>query len=177
MNLKSICIGIGTMFVITIGILIVGGKTKQSNKANNWNWSNNWNSSASAAVPPAVVTPPSIQPTPPLPVAPETPLVVKTYAEAIEASAKSGKQIVLFFSGDFCPYCIKMKNQTLSDDGVKKALEKYIFLIIDTTSDRETTRKFKIRGIPAYIITDKTEKAIKAGEGFKSVDEFLNWLS
>lgn len=129
-------------------------------------------------VTPPVVTPPVVTPPVVPPVTPEVILdTFSDYKEALAAAKKHNRPIFLYFGAEWCGYCRKMKSETLSDAAVKEKLGKeYVTCIIDTDKDRSTARKFKVSGIPAYMVIDSSETVIVRDSGFKSKDDMLMWL-
>jgi len=70
-----------------------------------------------------------------------------------------------------------MKSETLSDAAVKYKLGKeYVTCLIDTDKDRATARKYKVSGIPAYMVIDTSETVVVRDSGFKSKHDMLIWL-
>ena len=101
----------------------------------------------------------------------------KTYEELIKLLDDPNKPLaVLFFSTKWCTWCEKMKKETLKDDKVIKALNKYVFYIVDLDKEGKVAKKYGVGGIPAYCIIDKREKPFKKGAGYKSPSSFVNWL-
>jgi len=120
------------------------------------------------------VTPPPVVP----PVAPPEVLAnFSNYQEALAAAKKHNRPIFLYFSAEWCGWCKKMKSETLSDAAVKYKLGKeYVTCLIDTDKDRATARKYKVSGIPAYMVIDTSETVVVRDSGFKSKHDMLIWL-
>lgn len=120
------------------------------------------------------------QPEPPQVETPPADVLSKTYtsyAEAVEAAKSLKRPIFLYFGAEWCGYCKKMKSTTLADTEVKDKLAKeYVPCIIDTDKDRATARKYKVSGIPAYMILSPDETIMARTSGMKSKEEFLEWL-
>jgi thiol:disulfide interchange protein len=115
---------------------------------------------------------------PPPPVNPQTPPAapqIKSYHDAVQLSKSSGKKLLLYFSADWCSQCQKMKS-VFADPRVKTALTPYLFYEVNTDREKDITRKYNIRGIPAYKIVNGTEKVLHEGVGAKSPEDFLAWL-
>lgn len=125
------------------------------------------------------INPPYQQPEPrPHPQKPDVvPSNPTSYQEAMDMSRRTGKKVFLFFHADWCSWCKKMERDTFSDSSVKQALNQYIVYHVDTGKEREISRKYSVSGIPAYCITDNSEKPTQSGQGYKTPQEFLNWLS
>jgi len=98
------------------------------------------------------------------------------YQSALLKAKQENKEIVLFFTADWCSNCTRMKEETLSSSKVKEALNKYIYLEINTDSSKDLVEKYQIQGIPSYFKIDSNENKLNNGEGFINESKFLNWL-
>ena len=107
----------------------------------------------------------------------QTPMIPTSYEEALQIAQKQNKQVFLFFHASWCSWCEKMKDETLSDVEVKTALSKYVVYHVDIQKENNIASKYNVRGIPAYVITDKAGKTLKNGSGFKKIGDFINWLN
>lgn len=103
--------------------------------------------------------------------------VANNYEEAIRKSKETNKNILLFFTADWCPYCIKMKTESLSNKDVQESLKNYILLTVDAGSDNGLVKKFDINSLPSFVVLDKNEQKIKFKKGFIKYNEFINWLN
>lgn len=132
----------------------------------NWTWEDDWKANP--------IEQPKEQPK-----KPETPkeqVVAGTYAEAIKKAAELKMSVLVFFESDWCSWCKKLKSETLSDAKVKEAMKKYIVVFVDTGKDRAAAKKFGVRYLPSYVVTNDKEEKVKSDGGFKTADEFLRWL-
>lgn len=143
----------------------------------NWQQDNGWG--------PPPIQPDWINPGPPPQQAPpqmppqRPPLLQKdpkSYQEAIQFAKQSNRNVLLFFTGNWCPHCKTMKTSTMSDPTVKQEMEKYIYYEVDTTRERSLAQKYNVSGIPAYRIVSPDERVLKSGQGRKSSSEFIRWL-
>lgn len=98
------------------------------------------------------------------------------YQAALSKAKQENKEIILFFTADWCDNCTRMKNETLASSKVKESLDKYIYLEVNTDSSKELVQKYQIQGIPSYFKIDSNENKLNSGEGFISESKFLNWL-
>lgn len=128
-----------------------------------------------------VVKPPDEKPGPG-PSTPEVkpPEILKdftNYADALAASKQYKRPVFVYFGAEWCHWCKKMKADTLSTPEVKDKLGKeYVVCYIDTDKDKATARKYKVSGIPAYVVIASDETVITRASGYKTKDEFLGWL-
>ncbi len=101
-----------------------------------------------------------------------------SYQEALELGVKEKKHVILFAHSPFCPWCRKMEQDTLSNEGVIKLLnEKYIFLAVDLSLQMETEdipSRFLPQGTPVtFVIDPETEEGLFTMRGYKSAKSFM----
>ncbi len=100
----------------------------------------------------------------------------ESYEEALKMAKEQNKKIFLFFSTETCHWCVKMKENTLSDDDIKSILSEYVVYYADASKEIELRRKYNVSGIPNYFIVDKNEKIVKHGIGYKGEESFKGWI-
>lgn len=169
MGNKKIIIIFVSIFVLIFGSFLVFKIKKQLNTKNdNWQWNDDWNNN----IPKKILSPTSKNEE-----LFQKQILVSNYQEAISESKKENKNILIFFSADWCGYCTKMKSQTMNDETVEESLKKYIYLYVNTDKDREIVKKFKVNRLPSFIVIDKNEKQLKKHSGFMEAVGFNKWLN
>jgi thiol-disulfide isomerase/thioredoxin len=149
------------------------GKVGQSN---NWRWEDGWDGKGPSSSTPGPQGPSVPQgPSAPQPNGPQ--LIAGSYAEALQKSGETGKPVLAFFTADWCTWCKKMKNETMTDSRVQSVLKNYILVYVDSDHDRNAVRKFGVDGLPSYVITNSREDKLKVETGFKSPEIFSSWLN
>jgi thioredoxin-related protein len=148
-------------------------KTPQQNQPiKNWNWKDEW----SEGVTPGAIMPKLI--TPPLEVIPgPVQITASTYQEALKKSAEIGKPVFVFFTADWCTWCKKMKSETMADARVKSQLTNYVLVYVDTDREKLLTRRMKVENLPSYMIVTSKEQKVMSGNGYKTTEELLGWIS
>jgi len=104
----------------------------------------------------------------PQPVVPTTP-----YDQALAQAKATNKKVVLFFSMEGCVWCEKMKQEVLVDSSVKNMLGQYVFVEL---KDSPIAQKYNVQSYPTCVMIDSQEKVVSQLFGYKSANEFLNWL-
>jgi len=150
----------------------------------NWRWDDDWESQEMPEQPEQPDSPDSPDPEDledledlEEPERPDGQITASSYNDAIQQSGELGMPIFVYFEADWCSWCKKMKSETLSNSGVQEIMKNYILVQVDTDQDQETTRKFGVRALPSYVITNCNETKLKNGEGFKSASDFAPWLN
>jgi len=142
-----------------------------NDKKDNWQWKDNWINNKKVEPESMPDDEEEIENTP------KSQITALTYVEAVEKSGDLGIPVMILFSADWCNWCVKMHDETMTDENVKKIMINYILLEVNTDNDKETTKKFGITGLPSYVITNSNEEKLKSGNGFKNADDFYNWLN
>lgn len=136
----------------------------------NWKWADTWN-----GVP---TTPISTPPVSEKPVeTPKEQIVCQTYAEAIAKSGETGLPVLVYVYADWCGACKTFKANTLPNGQVKEAMKRYIFVAVDGDRNRDVIRKQQIGALPTCVITNGTEKPLKAMVGSADPTNFTAWLT
>jgi protein disulfide-isomerase len=101
------------------------------------------------------------------------------YAAALQKAQTENKAILLDFTGsDWCPWCIKMKHETLDTPMFKQYAEKNLVLVeVDfpnakpqsetlKAQNQNLKQKFQADGFPTFVILDKSEKVLGRQVGY-----------
>jgi thiol-disulfide isomerase/thioredoxin len=126
---------------------------------------------------PPVESPPVVK-TEPEPIAEEIMTQPMSYQESLQIAQRTGKKVLLYFSGErFCEPCRRMKS-TFADPSVQQSLRNYIFYKIDVEgSEAIIGRQKGVVGVPTYMIVSSEDVVLKTGKGYKNSISFLQWLS
>ncbi len=95
------------------------------------------------------------------------------------ALARAGnelKPVLVVFSSPNCPWCVRLKSETLAEKDVLAALEGFICVSIDTSRDEKTAQLFQLRGVPATVILSGDGSPQSIAEGFMDKEAFLTFL-
>ncbi len=114
------------------------------------------------------------------------------FAAAQEQAGKSGKLILLAFSGsDWCGWCVKMEKEIYSDKKfISGAKKKFLLLMIDSPRDKSIlsalaqkqnpglTQKYRVGGFPTTLIVDAKGEEVHRFGGYQrgGVEGFLEAL-
>ncbi|MFA7084038.1 MAG: thioredoxin family protein [Arcobacteraceae bacterium] len=96
------------------------------------------------------------------------------YEKALNIAKKENKNLLMFVYTDDCPWCSKMKKQTLSHEKTIEFINNnFIFLTINKNSS-VYPKEFIPRFIPTtYLIDAKNEEELYALYGFKTSDALI----
>lgn len=96
------------------------------------------------------------------------------YDEGVALAKKQGKKVFLYFWADWCTYCKKMEEETLTKKEVAALLSKnYIPIKINVDADQRLASEYFVRGLPTiWFLSEKGEK-ISNLPGYVAPDFFL----
>lgn len=103
-------------------------------------------------------------------------VVNRAQKSILERAKKDNKDVLLVFHADWCGWCKRLDKDTLRHDDVRKVLSKYLVYRIDVDRYRRLIKVYKVGPVPAYILISKEGKILKRGEGYRSPQEFLEFL-
>ena len=100
------------------------------------------------------------------------------YKTALAKAKKEGKDIMMFMTTSYCPWCRKLENRILSQNDIDaKVKAKYIPLMLNLDKDSYPEQFAKTRFTPILYIVDAKDESIKHKfVGYSSRGEFLQVL-
>ncbi|MFZ4508467.1 MAG: thioredoxin family protein [Fimbriimonas sp.] len=104
----------------------------------------------------------------------------KDYASAQQLSAKSGKPMVIFFSGKWCSPCKIMEREVWADREVEtKVNAAFIPVMIDVDDPAVAALmpRYKVVFTPTTVITDPEGKVLQQVQGKLGKADFLLFLA
>ena len=101
------------------------------------------------------------------------------YKIALSKAKKEGKDIMLFMTTSYCPWCRKLENRILSQNDIDaKIKEKYIPLTLNLDTDTFPKQFVKTRFTPIlYVVNSKDESIAHQFAGYNNRDGFLRLLN
>jgi thiol:disulfide interchange protein len=112
------------------------------------------------------------------------------YKQALAQAAQENKRVLLDFTGsDWCPGCIRMEKDVLSQPGFKKFAARNLILVkldfprrkqlpaAEAEQNRKLQEKFDIEGFPTYVLLDPSGKEVRRQLGYLEggPSEFIKW--
>lgn len=113
------------------------------------------------------------------------------YEEALETSRESERLILMNFTGsDWCPPCIQMKNDVLSEEAFREfAAENLVLLELDfprnkpqeaeiEQQNRGLAEQFGIQGFPTFVVLDDEGEEVNRTVGYMrgGPEAFIAWI-
>lgn len=96
---------------------------------------------------------------------------------ALDEARRSGKQVLIDISADWCPPCIAMKHDVWPDPDVERTVaQSYVPVLIDADRDAGVMDRYGIRGIPAILIVDASGTVIRRAT-FLSASGMVEFLT
>jgi len=100
------------------------------------------------------------------------------YKTALDKAKKEGKDIMMFMTTSYCPWCRKLENRILSQHDIDAKIKaKYIPLMLNLDKDSYPQQFAKTRFTPILYIVDSKDESIKHKfVGYSARGEFLQVL-
>jgi len=97
------------------------------------------------------------------------------YQKALEKAKKEGKDIMIFMTTSYCPWCRKLENRILSQHDIDTKIKaKYVPLMLNLDKDTYPEQFAKTRFTPILYIVDSKDESIKHKfVGYSARGEFL----
>ena len=104
--------------------------------------------------------------------------IYTNYEEAFKTAKQDNKALLILFSTEYCRWCTKLKETTLTNPNIIKRLnQEFIVLFLDRDIDTYPS-KYKVKAVPAIYFTDKNEEIFTSMVGYhKDPQDFIKWLS
>jgi len=98
------------------------------------------------------------------------------FEEATKQAAKSGKPLLVMFSASWCAPCKMMIAQVYPNQKVKKALEAFIPVYIDSEVHQDLAAQHAIRAYPTFVCITPQGEAIANRVGGGNVEAFVELI-
>jgi thiol:disulfide interchange protein len=90
---------------------------------------------------------------------------------AWQTAQKANRPLLLFVTSDHCPYCRKMKSETLSDPTVTRHLrDSYVPVVVSADSSRAATQ-LRINSVPTTVVILPDGRIADRIEGYVSAQK------
>lgn len=100
---------------------------------------------------------------------------LKSYAAVLEQARKENKIGLFMIEGNGCPWCIKMKRDTLNSPEILKELEKdFVIGIVKKDEDITYPEYLRPNFIPVIYFINHKEEVINESVGFKKAVYFMD---
>ncbi|UCH19835.1 MAG: DUF3187 family protein [Deltaproteobacteria bacterium] len=89
---------------------------------------------------------------------PEKPATIpfsENLLQALAASKRSGKPLVIAFRAAWCPFCREMKKTVLKDPDIVKLAREFEWVAIDIDRDVSLAHSYEVTAVPQFQIFDK----------------------
>ena len=97
---------------------------------------------------------------------------------AFTKAKKEHKNVLVMVGEDNCRWCVKMKEGTLIDKRIKKALEKYVLVSIKRSDKEALTYIPQFDGkIPSFFFMTEDKETIEPVVGYFKADDFLTYIN
>jgi thioredoxin-related protein len=125
-------------------------------------------STLSIRIPTPSIVVPVVEPKPKPELA--TNIVYDDLNKAADLAKDYGRNILVIFGADWCPYCKVLKKDIVNID-----TKQYIVCIVDTDKNTNLVNEYKIKGLPTSIILNISKQELTRKTGYKA-DDYNSWL-
>ena len=98
---------------------------------------------------------------------------VKDIDTAFSLAKKEHKTVMVFVEGKNCSWCRKMKDRTLTEDSVKKRLEKFVVVKVMREDSAAMAILPQIKGVPTIFFMNSNKKVLESVIGYFRVRDFI----
>ncbi len=95
---------------------------------------------------------------------------------ALAAAGSRGVPVLVHFTGPGCPYCWAMERHVLPDERVEAALDHYVPLRIDTSSQPEVAARYNVEAVPIFVVMTENGDELRRAMGYHSAEAFMRFL-
>jgi len=103
--------------------------------------------------------------------------------DAIQTAQVQNKPVLIKFGATWCPYCVKLNEETLTDSTVIEKLKAFAVVQVDVDKDsvladhyQANAGKYGGVGIPNVLFLAKDETVLKHVIGFREPAQFVSVL-
>jgi uncharacterized protein YyaL (SSP411 family) len=95
----------------------------------------------------------------------------------LELAQKENRRILLELYMDGCPHCMRLHNETHTDDQVAQEVNsKFIPVKLEGRQHMDIVKKFNVTGAPTTLLFEPDGKEVNRFAGFYSPSEYLEQL-
>ena len=102
---------------------------------------------------------------------------VKDIDTALELAKKEHKNVMVMVEGEHCRWCKKMKNQTLTNDAVKKRLENFVVVKVMREDGNAMAKLPPVEGVPTIFFMKDNKAIIEEVVGYFNVEDFISYIN
>jgi thioredoxin-related protein len=95
---------------------------------------------------------------------------------ALVAAGSRGVPVVVHFTSPGCPYCWAMERHVLPNERVEAALDDYVAVRIDTSSEPEVAARYHVEAVPTFVVLTENGDEVRRAMGYHSAKEFMRFL-
>ncbi|PHS34354.1 MAG: thioredoxin family protein [Sulfurovum sp.] len=96
---------------------------------------------------------------------------------AFEVAKKEQKVVMVLIEGEHCRWCTKMKQRTLSDEGVEKRLEKFVVVKVMREDAKAMSVLPQINGVPTIFFMTAQKEVLESIVGYFDVTDFTSYIN
>lgn len=96
-----------------------------------------------------------------------------SFEEGLKAGKEEGKPLMVDFEASWCGWCKKLDETTYIDAQVIALSKRFIPVKVDCDTDRVTSQKYGVRGLPTIIFMDSDGQILHQIVGYRNPEDFI----
>ncbi|MCH9058936.1 MAG: thioredoxin family protein, partial [Planctomycetes bacterium] len=99
------------------------------------------------------------------------------FPAAMRLAGASHRNVLVVFQLPGCSPCRRMERSVLPDPKVTRALASLVPVHLDLSQTPQLSERYQVWGTPTYLLLDPQGRLLARDSGYRSVDEFVSFLS
>jgi thiol-disulfide isomerase/thioredoxin len=100
----------------------------------------------------------------------------RNFNKAVLEANKLDKPIYVEVGAKWCNYCKELNRNIYPQEVVKKLLDKFVIVKVDSDDDREFYELYEVNSVPGLLIFDKKKNLLLINRGFLKEKDLIKFL-
>jgi thiol:disulfide interchange protein DsbD len=98
------------------------------------------------------------------------------YEKALADAKEKKRPVIVNFTAPWCSACRQMDAVTMRKKWLQDEVQEYTLVKVDYDTNGALAAKYRVRGIPAYVLLNQFGEFVALSTGYSEADQFHNWL-
>jgi thiol:disulfide interchange protein len=96
--------------------------------------------------------------------------------KCLAQAKKQHKPVLICFSADWCGWCERMDQDTLTDPKIVELAKRFVPVRIDTSQNRKVMVKYAVRSMPTIVVCDASGREVARVSGYRPASSLAEAL-